>query len=840
MDLEKRHGYEPTNRQRVRLFRVLFLILAAVLASQQPISQPQLALAKPLSATGAFIEVGDDWRYLKGTSEASTPIDAWRQQGFDDSGWLVGPSGFGYGDGDDATLLDDMQGSYVSLFIRKTFTVTDPSALTQLTLEIDYDDGFVAYLNGTEVARREMGNPGDPVYYNSLADSHHEAGTAETIDLSSSYLGLLQAGTNVLAIQGHNVNLSSSDFSLIPALRWDDIPLNLLVYPYLGETTTTSVIISWATNSPGASEVRYSPDQSYSNVVAAINSTYDGKYWHSATVTGLTADTTYYYKVYTSDEDVTPWSVITFTTAPEDTVPQFTFVALGDSRPNGPTSPPSQGALDVAAEMDQHSFDLALHTGDIPYSGGICSGDGSSWNQYIRAYFDLYQESMGDTPFYPSVGNHELSGGSCGYQGYTDVYYLPGNAPSGHEEEYYSFDWGNAHFVALDTNQDHGVGSTQHNWLVNDLQTSTQSWKFVFFHHPPYSSGPHGSSIGVRARLVPVFETYGVDVVFNGHDHDYERTCPILNGACTTPQNGGVVYYVTGGAGAPLYSASSDWFTAYSDSLYHFLKVEVADCTLTLEAIDTAGTVFDSFVIDRCQYTPVLDIVKEGPSTANVGDTSVFTFTVTNDNVHGNGSPISNVSVSDDLAGTATFVNGDDGDDLLQVGETWVYTAGYTIQATDPNPLVNTATVTGQDEEGEDIPDATDGHSTAIEYTPALAIVKEGPSTANVGDTVVFTFTVTNDNVHGDGSPISNIAVSDDLAGTATLVSGDDLLQVGETWVYTAGYTIQATDPNPLVNTATVTGQDAEGEDVPDATDGHSTEISAEPTHLIFLPIVLK
>jgi hypothetical protein len=504
-------------RPRLRLI-LLFLILAAVLASQQPISQPQLALAKSLSATGASI--------------------------------------------------------------------------------IDYDDRFVSYLSGIEAARRQMDNPGDPVYYDSLADSH-EAGTAETIDLSR-YLGLLQAGTNVLAIQGHKAGLYSSDFSLIPALRWDDTPLNLLVYPYLGETTTTSVVISWATVSTGPSEVRYSLDQSYSNVVAAINSTYDGKYWHSATVTGLTADTTYYYKVYTGDEDVTPWSEITFTTAPEATVPQFTFVAFGDSRPGGPTSPPGQAALDVAAEMDQHSFDLALHTGDIVHSGGICSGDGSSWNQYIRAYFDLYRESTGDIPFYLSVGNHELRDGSCGYQGYTDVYYLPGNAPAGHAEEYYSFDWGNAHFVALDTTQNYGVYSTQYNWLVNDLQASTQLWKFVFFHHPAYSSGRHGSSSNVQARLVPIFEAYGVDVVFNGHDHDYERTCPIFNGACTTPQDGGVVYVVTGGGGASLYSVNGDWFTAYSDSIHHFLKVAVHDCWLHLDAINANGNVFDSYEIDYC------------------------------------------------------------------------------------------------------------------------------------------------------------------------------------------------------------------------------------------------
>jgi hypothetical protein len=422
--------------------------------------------------------------------------------------------------------------------------------------------------------------------------------------------------------------------SLMPeaVLTTVDAQVGLLVYPYLGETTATSVVISWATDSTGDSEVRYSLDQSYSNVVAAINSTYDGKYWHSATITGLMADTTYYYKVYTAGEDVTPWLEITFTTAPEPTATGFTFVALGDSRPWGVSLPPSPGALDVAAEMDQHSFDLALHTGDIPNSGGICSGDDSSWNQYIRAYFDVYQESMGDTPFYPSVGNHELNGGSCGYQGYTDVYYLPGNAPSGDEEEYYSFDWGNAHFVALDTNQDYSAGSAQYNWLVNDLQTSTQPWKFVFFHHPAYSSGAHGSTGGVQTHLVPIFETYGVDVVLNGHDHHYERTCSILDGTCTTSQDGGVVYVVTGGGGAPLYPVGSNWFTAYCNSLYHFLRVEVNDCWLRLDAIDTSGNVFDSYEIDRCvspTATPTPTNTPTPTATATPTDTPTPTPTRT-------------------------------------------------------------------------------------------------------------------------------------------------------------------------------------------------------------------
>jgi len=123
-------------------------------------------------------------------------------------------------------------------------------------------------------------------------------------------------------------------------------------------------------------------------------------------------------------------------------------------------------------------------------------------------------------------------------------------------------------------------------------------------------------------------------------------------------------------------------------------------------------------------------------------------------------------------------------------------------------------------------------------------IVKDGPASANVGETVVYTFTVTNDAVNGDGSPVSSVTVTDTIAGVATYVSGDDgddLLEVGETWVYTASYTIQPTDPDPLVNTGTVEGKDRDGATVSD-TDTHSTEIGqpSPPECKIFLPIILN
>jgi VCBS repeat-containing protein len=580
---------------------------------------------------------------------------------------------------------------------------------------------------------------------------------------------------------------------------------SLLVYPYVGETTPTTAVISWVTDNVGAGEVRYSLDQSYSDVVSATNSVYDGKFWHSATLTGLTADTTYYYRVYSGGYDVTPWMEITFTTAPEPSASGFTFVALGDSRPDTNSSPPSQGALDVAAEMEQHSFDLALHTGDLVNSGGVCSGDDSSWNQYVRAYFDLYRENLGRIPFYPSVGNHELNGGDCGYQSYTDVYDLPENAPLGYEEEFYSFEWGNAHFVALDTNQDYSAGSPQYNWLVNDLQTSVQPWKFVFFHHPAYSSGVYSDTSEVQTHLVPVFETYGVDAVFNGHDHHYERTCPIVDGACTTPQDGGVVYYVTGGGGAPLRPVSGDWFTAYGDSLNHFLKVEVNGCWLRLDAIDTNGSVFDSYEIDHCNHPPVVGAIPDQVTAEGEEFVAIELDNYVSDVDHsdeemawtyGGNSELS-VSIVDRVA-TISVPDPD-----WNGGETIVFTA------TDPGLLSDSDAVTFTVTPVNDPPDVGDIPDQTIAEGEAFATVALDDYVGDVdhGDEeMVWTY--------GGNSELS-VSIVDRVA---TISVPDPDWNGGETIVFTATDPGLLSDSDAVTFTVTPVNDPPDVGDIPDQT----------------------
>ena len=173
---------------------------------------------------------------------------------------------------------------------------------------------------------------------------------------------------------------------------------------------------------------------------------------------------------------------------------------------------------------------------------------------------------------------------------------------------------------------------------------------------------------------------------------------------------------------------------------------------------------------------PALNVCESGPATGLVDDEVTYTFTVTNDPVAGDGSPISNVAVDDDVAGPGTYTTGDTGDDgVLEVGETWTYTATYTLVDTDIGDLTNTVTVTGDDELDTPVPPAQDDHTTTVSArpAPALNVVKSGPATGLVDDEVTYTFTVTNDPVAGDGSPISNVAVDDDVAGPGTYTTGD-------------------------------------------------------------------
>ncbi|MDP6893575.1 MAG: hypothetical protein QF731_10385, partial [Verrucomicrobiota bacterium] len=189
-----------------------------------------------VSASGeSLVNYYSEWKYFEGRTEASIPNTAWKETNFDDSGWKTGPSGFsvGFGSYNAPTKLEGMPGGYSSVFLRKRFNVEDIDWIKSLILRVDYDDGFVAYLNGTELVRRGLeGKTNQPVPFNSFA-TLHPRGNPELIDLTQ-FTPLLKQGENVLAIQAHNHQLNDNWFAY-----YVELLANVVRGPFIQATTST-------------------------------------------------------------------------------------------------------------------------------------------------------------------------------------------------------------------------------------------------------------------------------------------------------------------------------------------------------------------------------------------------------------------------------------------------------------------------------------------------------------------------------------------------------------------------------------------------------------------------
>ncbi|MCL5098524.1 MAG: metallophosphoesterase [Candidatus Omnitrophica bacterium] len=555
----------------------------------------------------ALVRVGDVWRLHKGTNDPPAALKAWTEPGYDDHEWNMGPSGFGFGYDSPPSYLADMASNYLSLFARKTFLVTDPAEVKWLTLRLDYQDGFVAYLNGVEIARRGLpGEPWTPVPFDAMA-TEHAAGAAEEIDVTA-YVHLLVPGENVLAIQGHRASWDSCAFILTPELR-----ANFTRGPFLQNASTNRIQIVWKTPVWADATVEYGTNLSFEN--RWVDTTLTNL--HVATLTNLGPDTAYYYRVHDSGGGQTAVSpVFSFHTFKSSG--PLSFVVVGD------TGLGSLAQYQVARVMQTAAPDLVLFAGDIVYPSFTAG-------RVDLRCFSVYQSQMRYAPFFFALGNHDRHASATDY---FDAFYLPTNEVTG-TEQFYSFDHGDAHFVILDTDllagTDYSIASPQYRWLEADLSASSKPWKFLIFHNPMRSSGPHRyddynyngipDQVELQDIIGPLASRYGVQVIFNGHDHVYERLNPI----------GGVHAIVTGGGGGVLYplGGTLDPSDAQFWSRHHCVKVDINGDTVELQAIDANGVVFDSMTIQRAppprQVYPAAwnsPAIASGP--ADDGDGNVF------------------------------------------------------------------------------------------------------------------------------------------------------------------------------------------------------------------------
>ncbi|MCH7587547.1 MAG: metallophosphoesterase family protein, partial [Chloroflexi bacterium] len=323
---------------------------------------------------------------------------------------------------------------------------------------------------------------------------------------------------------------------------------------------------------------------------------------HAVQLAGLQPGTTYYYQISANGDIL---AADTFRTSVSPGSTRFSFAVFGDSGTG------NENQMKLAQVMTASSPDLMLHTGDVIYPNG-------AREDYDAKFFSPYGEIIASVCIFPVAGNHDYM--TDDGEPYFDVFYLPSNNPSG-TERYYSFDYGDVHFVALDSNIESNKATFKgqeaaemKEWLISDLDATEMRWKVVYLHNPPYSSGSkHGSYLAVREEFSEIFERFNVDVVFSGDDHSYERTAPIRE---FVGNSNGVVYVVTGGAGANIRSVGVSDFTAYSARRHHFVLVKVTKNKMTFEAIDLGGTVFDKYVINRNE--------REAPYSLGVrGDTPV-------------------------------------------------------------------------------------------------------------------------------------------------------------------------------------------------------------------------
>jgi 3',5'-cyclic AMP phosphodiesterase CpdA len=354
--------------------------------------------------------------------------------------------------------------------------------------------------------------------------------------------------------------------------------------PQLALATATSMTIALWTTQSTIGTVAFGLDTTYGMMVTDAAPSLD----HQLVLTGLQPATTYHYQV--SFGGGGPLADAIFRTPPADPAAPYRFVVTGD------TGSGCQEEFDAIARLQAIDPDFVLLAGDLAYLEGT-AGD-------VRARLLVpFAPVFATTPVYAVIGNHDHRTNDG--QPLLNAMVLPTNTTDG-TERFYSFDWGNCHVAGLDSTTTTDPGSSQATWLDADLAASTATWKFVFFHYPLYSSSRHGSDLTVRANLEPILNARHVDIVFNAHDHDYERSYPMLAAVPTDvgsdpnyvdPQ--GTIYIVTGGGGQALYDNGTSSFTAISASVHHVTQVDITGSQLTLQAVQSDGTVFDTMTITK-------------------------------------------------------------------------------------------------------------------------------------------------------------------------------------------------------------------------------------------------
>ena len=489
-----------------------------------------------------IVPYGSTWKYL----DTDTRPAGWELSGFADGGWASGAGQLGYGDGDEVTVVAcaACNPKYITTYFRKTINITDPTIYTNFTLNVKRDDGVVVYINGTERYANNM--PAGRLHSTlASATAADDGNTPQTTTLASTNF---IAGNNVIAVEIHQSATNSSDITFDLELI-GNLPgaTTITRGPYLQIGNQTDITLRWRTAAATNSRITWGTVfGTYPNTVDSATVTTE----HIVKISGLTADTKYYYTVGSTTVILEATANNFFLTLPaSSSTRKIRVLAFGDCGNNSTNQANVRDAFISYANTRNINPDAWLLMGDNAYNGGL---DG----EFTSGFFNIYNSTLlKNIKLYPSPGNHDYDNLASNLQKrgvalpYYDIFSMPTLGEIGgvasNTEAFYSFNIQDIHFVSLDSygTEDGGlntklydttIGNKQADWLRNDLAVNNKKWTIVYFHHPPYTKGSHdsdleGDLISMHNKIPAILERYGVDLVINGHSHVYERSFLLKN-----------------------------------------------------------------------------------------------------------------------------------------------------------------------------------------------------------------------------------------------------------------------------------------------------------------------
>jgi hypothetical protein len=487
------------------------------------------------------VKFGAAWKYLDAGTAA--PAD-WRHPSFNDAGWKSGLAEFGYGAKRERTAIrfgSNPENKYITTYFRKAVSVPDIARYGIVRLNAYIDDGAIIYVNGVEVARMNMkGNAG----YSTLAAYAEDNGnTLSVFDIpATSFVN----GTNIIAVEVHQSAPNSSDlaFDLEMILRLQGtsgtamMEPDIIRGPYLQMVSGNAITVKWTTSFASSTRVKYGgTENTLINTVIDRKNTTD----HEIRITGLKPDTKYYYAIGSRNTVLKGSYRNYFTTAPPaDTKRKIRIGVFGDPG-TGTVLQKSSRDNYLKLKAGYNNAEMVIMLGDNAYNAG-------TETEHTLHFFDIYDNNIFDNHvIFPVPGNHEYANDAGRAADHNIPYYkiftVPAHGESGGissgTPHYYSYNYGNIHFIMLDSYgidggnhlYDDTTNGLQAVWLKADLAANEgkHKWTIACLHHPPYTNGSHISDaendlIAIRRKITPILERFGVDVVLAGHSHVYERS----------------------------------------------------------------------------------------------------------------------------------------------------------------------------------------------------------------------------------------------------------------------------------------------------------------------------